>query len=127
MTSHHGVCLNIKYSPPHTHCHPQCSIFSFLLFVFTLHFSSKRTVLDIGLILFMQRARTALFLLFYSFFLILFCMHFTLKVCLVKRIKGGGDAPPIPSPLSSYAEKRSKRQLYMSLDEMNTKRTEYKP
>lgn len=58
-------------------------------------------------------------------------MHFTLKVCLVKRIKGGvgGLCTPISLPplLSSYTEKRSKRQLYMSLDEMNTKRTEYKP
>lgn len=48
----------------------------------------------------MQRAKTAFPPLFFFFFLyitfffftlfsVLFCMHFSLKVCLVKRIKGG--------------------------------------
>lgn len=73
----------------------------------------------------MQRARTRFFFFliitfiffFFRFFYIillssiLFCMHFTLKVCLVKRIKGGclyalpsPRLPPPPSLLYSEEE-----------------------
>lgn len=78
----------------------------------------------------MQRARTTLFYYFIFSYLILHAFYFEgMPRETNKGWGGGGLCTPISLPplLSSYTEKRSKRQLYMSLDEMNTKRTEYKP
>lgn len=78
----------------------------------------------------MQRARTTLFYYFIFSYLILHAFYFEGMPRETNKGWGGGLCTPIslpPPPLSSYTEKRSKRQLYMSLDEMNTKRTEYKP
>lgn len=109
MTSHHGVCLNIKHIPL-----PPIALYFFSLFCLHTTLLQQKNYLRYRADIIHAKSKNNSFFIILVF-PILFCMHFTLKVCLVKRIKGGGQCTPIslPPPFLLYREEEQETAVHV--------------